>query len=71
MAHHDGTPVQDDINPVTFRYGYTWDTDKYTSFERPLPRNGIVKVDFYPPSDAVTLGIEVGRVGGSMPGRAA
>ncbi|XP_034243701.1 CD109 antigen isoform X1 [Thrips palmi] len=58
VAHHDGTPVQDDINPVTFRYGYTWDTDKYTSFERPLPRSGIVKVDFFPPSDAVTLGIE-------------
>ncbi|KAK3922691.1 CD109 antigen [Frankliniella fusca] len=58
VAHHDGSPVQDDVNPVTFRYGYTWDTDKYTAFDRPLPRNGIVRVDFYPPADAVTLGIE-------------
>ncbi|XP_052132261.1 CD109 antigen [Frankliniella occidentalis] len=58
VAHHDGTPVQDDVNPVSFRYGYTWDTDKYLSFDKPLPRNGIVRVDFYPPADAVTLGIE-------------
>ncbi|KAE8737042.1 Thioester-containing protein, partial [Frankliniella occidentalis] len=59
VAHHDGTPVQDDVNPVSFRYGYTWDTDKYLSFDKPLPRNGIVRVDFYPPADAVNEDVEV------------
>lgn len=60
LAHHDGTPVQDDNNPVIVKHGYTWETEKYTATKHKLPSNGLLELDFYVNDpNATTLGIEV------------
>ncbi|XP_017758263.1 PREDICTED: CD109 antigen-like isoform X2 [Eufriesea mexicana] len=52
LTYHDGTPVRDNKNPVTIKYGYTYITDNqftYTNISGMLDENGMIKLDFYPP----------------------
>jgi hypothetical protein len=60
LTYHDGTPVQDANNPVTVRYGYTYDQNLYTEGKHELSKHGMVMLEFYPPlENATVLGIEV------------
>ncbi|PSN57619.1 hypothetical protein C0J52_00529 [Blattella germanica] len=60
LTYHDGSPVQDDNNPVIVRYGYTYDQNEYIEESHKLQKNGLVELIFYPPVDAnqTVLGIE-------------
>jgi hypothetical protein len=52
--------VQDANNPVTVRYGYSYDPNLYTEEKHKLSKHGMVTLDFYPPLENQTvLGIEV------------
>ncbi len=60
VANQDNTPVQDDLNEVTVRWGFTANTDDYNTTVFDIPEDGIIRLDFNPP-DAVRadlLGIE-------------
>lgn len=61
LAHHDGSPLQDQTNFVTVRYGYTYDHDLYKEEKFKMDKNGLVELSLYPPvdSNATTLGLEV------------
>nr|XP_018897644.1 PREDICTED: CD109 antigen-like isoform X2 [Bemisia tabaci] len=59
VAHHDGSPVNDDNNMVKVRHGFSYNTDEYTESKHKLDRNGVVELTFYPPAQNVSsLGIE-------------
>ncbi|XP_076646328.1 thioester-containing protein 1 allele R1 isoform X2 [Halictus rubicundus] len=49
LTYHDGTPVQDNKNPITIMYGYTYNQSAYSIINRMLDKNGMVQLDFYPP----------------------
>ncbi|XP_012262615.2 CD109 antigen-like isoform X2 [Athalia rosae] len=49
LAYHDGSPVQDQINPVNIAYGFTYDQANYTNITRKLDEHGMIQLDFYPP----------------------
>jgi len=52
--------VQDTNNPVTVRYGYSYDSTLYTEEKHKLSKHGMVMFDFYPPlENATVLAIEV------------
>lgn len=60
LAYQDDTPVQDANGVVTVKYGFSHNQDDYNRTEYPVPRNGILELNFYPPVDenVYTLGIE-------------
>ncbi|XP_012136997.1 thioester-containing protein 1 allele R1 isoform X2 [Megachile rotundata] len=62
LTYHDGTPVQDDKNPVLIMYGYTYNQSAYTNITGMLDKNGMIQLDFYPPkskdSSSFPLNIE-------------
>jgi hypothetical protein len=47
--------VQDANNPVTVRYGYSYDHNLYTEEKRELSKHGMVMLDFYPPLENQTV----------------
>lgn len=52
--------MQDTNNPVTVRYGYSYDSTLYTEEKHKLSKHGMVMFDFYPPlENATVLAIEV------------
>lgn len=52
--------MQDANNPVTVRYGYSYDHTLYTEEKHELSKHGMAMIDFYPPLENQTvLGIEV------------
>jgi len=58
LVHHDGVPVTDKTNKIKVRYGYSYDETEYVEEQYPVSDNGIVELNFYPPVNATTLGIE-------------
>ena len=60
VAYQDDTPVQDDLNPVNVKWGFSPDPKTYNSTEFTIPSDGIVEMTFIPPTDypADILGIE-------------
>lgn len=44
VAHHDGSPVQDNVNPVVVSYGAGWDDSNHTSEKYNLDSNGMVSI---------------------------
>jgi hypothetical protein len=62
LTYHDGSPVHDMNNPVTVRYGYSYDHDSYTEEKYKLSKHGMVELNFYPLVENQTvLGIEVSK----------
>ena len=61
MAYQDNTPIQDTNGVVIIKHGFSHNQDEYNRTEYPVPRNGILELNFYPPVDenVYTLGIEV------------
>ena len=61
LAYQDDTPIQDANGVVTIKYGFSHNQDDYNKTTYPVPRNGILELNFYPPVDEniYTLGIEV------------
>ncbi|XP_046746805.1 CD109 antigen-like isoform X2 [Diprion similis] len=49
IAYHDGSPVQDQTNPVQIWYGFSYDQSSYTNITRMLDKHGMIQLDFYPP----------------------
>ncbi|KAK9304587.1 hypothetical protein QLX08_004027 [Tetragonisca angustula] len=52
LTYHDGTPVRDNKNFVTVKYGYTYIIDNqstYTNITDMLDENGMIELNFYPP----------------------
>jgi len=60
IAYQDNTPVQDESGVVVVRHGFSHNQENYNRTEYPIPRNGILELNFYPPNDETTytLGIE-------------
>ncbi|XP_021920080.1 CD109 antigen-like isoform X2 [Zootermopsis nevadensis] len=59
LTYHDGSPVQDMNNPVTVRYGYSYDHDSYIEEKYKLSKHGMVELNFYPAVENQTvLGLE-------------
>lgn len=60
LSHQDGTPVRDDLNPVSVKAGFGDNTDLYESAEYPVPADGIIRLAFVAPLDPTVqvLGIE-------------
>lgn len=59
VAHQDDTPVQDDLNLVSVKWGFGTDTESYNNTEYPIPEDGIIELRFNPPPSGVDLlGIE-------------
>lgn len=44
MAHHDGSPVLDKVNPVNVSYGPGWDESNHTSSQYHLDSNGMIQI---------------------------
>lgn len=62
LTYHDGSPVQDMNNPVTVRYGYSYDHDSYIEEKYKLSKHGMVELNFYPAVENQTvLGLEVSK----------
>lgn len=61
LAYQDNTPVQDENGFVTVKHGFSHNQEEYNSTKYPVPRNGIIELNFYPPVDenVYNLGIEV------------
>ena len=61
LAYQDNTPIQDANGVVIIKHGFSHNQDEYNRTEYPVPRNGILELNFYPPVDenVYTLGIEV------------
>ena len=60
LSNQDGTPVRDDLNPVSVKSGFGDNTDLYESSEYPVPFDGIIRLAFVAPLDpgVQVLGIE-------------
>lgn len=60
LAYQDNTPIQDANGFVIVKHGFSHNQDEYNRTEYPVPRNGILELNFYPPVDenVYTLGIE-------------
>ena len=60
LAYQDNTPIQDANGVVIVKHGFSHNQDEYNRTEYPVPRNGILELNFYPPVDenVYTLGIE-------------
>uniref|UniRef100_A0A0A9WLH1 TEP1-F n=1 Tax=Lygus hesperus TaxID=30085 RepID=A0A0A9WLH1_LYGHE len=58
LVHHDGIPVTDKTNKIKVRYGYSYDENEYVEEQYPVSDNGVIELNFYPPVNATTLGIE-------------
>ena len=61
LAYQDDTPVQDSNGFITVSHGFSHNQEEYNKTQDPVPRNGILELNFYPPVDenVHTLGIEV------------
>ena len=61
LSYQDDTPIQDESGVVIVRHGFSHNQELYNRTEYPVPRNGILELNFYPPNDEniYTLGIEV------------
>ena len=61
LAYQDDTPVQDSNGFITVSHGFSHNQEEYNKTQYPVPRNGILELNFYPPVDenVHTLGIEV------------
>ncbi|KAL7293106.1 hypothetical protein TKK_0013261 [Trichogramma kaykai] len=49
VAHHDGSPVVDNVNPVHISYGFSYNQEDLHNMSRLLDKNGMIQLDFYPP----------------------
>lgn len=60
VAYQDDTPVQDDLNQVHVKWGFSPDPKDYNSTEFDIPSDGIIEMQFNPPTSipADILGIE-------------
>ena len=60
VAYQDDTPVQDDLNQVHVKWGFSPDPKNYNSTEFDIPADGIIEMQFNPPTrvPADILGIE-------------
>ena len=60
VSYQDDTPVQDDLNLVSVKWGFSADVSSYNSTEFTIPEDGIIEMEFMPPVDGVVdiLGIE-------------
>ncbi len=60
VSYQDDTPVLDDLNLVSIKWGFGDDPSKYNTTEYAIPDDGIVELRFLPPlgSDTSLLGIE-------------
>merc|ERR1719334_524294 len=60
LSYQDGSPVIDDLNPVSVKAGFGDNTDLYESAEYPIPADGIIRLAFVAPIDpnVQVLGIE-------------
>ena len=60
VAYQDDTPVQDDLNLVSVKWGFSPDPKTYNSTEFVIPSDGIIEMTFIPPSGIPSdiLGIE-------------
>ena len=58
VSYQDDTPVQDDLNLVSIKWGFGTDPANYNNTEYPIPADGIVEMKFQPPSQGDLLGIE-------------
>ena len=50
VAHQDDTPVADDLNLVSVKWGFGTDPSVYNTTEYPIPDDGIIEMRFTPPS---------------------
>ena len=46
LTYQDGTPVKDDLNPVSVKQGFGENTDLYESVEYPITPDGIIRLAF-------------------------
>ena len=60
IAYQDDTPVQDDLNPVSVKWGFGSDPSRYNSTEYTIPEDGIIEIRVLPPANTRVelLGIE-------------
>ena len=61
LSYQDDTPIRDESGVVTVRHGFSHNQEEYNRTDYPIPSNGILELNFYPPmnDDVYTLGIEV------------
>lgn len=60
VSDQDGRPIKDDLNPVSVKSGFGFNTDAYTSTEYTIPDDGLIRLAFVAPldDDVQVLGIE-------------
>ena len=60
VAYQDDTPVQDDLNLVSVKWGFSADPATYNTTEYAIPEDGIIELRFTPPKGDLVdlLGIE-------------
>ena len=65
VANQDDTPIQDGVNKVKIRHGFTYNSEEFQEHEYWIPSNGMIQLEFFPPhrEDIHVLNIEVGAVG--------
>ncbi|XP_076337600.1 CD109 antigen-like isoform X2 [Tachypleus tridentatus] len=60
VAYQDDTPVDDRENQLKLRYGYSYNESSWKTSFYWVPKNGLVKLEFYPPNedDIYVLGMQ-------------
>lgn len=60
VAYQDDTPVADDLNSVSVKWGFSADLSSYNETQYVIPEDGIIEMQFMPPINghADILGIE-------------
>ncbi|XP_022254709.1 CD109 antigen-like isoform X2 [Limulus polyphemus] len=60
VAYQDDTPVDDRENQLKLRYGYSYNESAWKTSLYWVPKNGLVKLEFYPPNedDIYVLGMQ-------------
>lgn len=60
LASQDGSPVRDDLNQVSVKWGFSHDPETYNATVYDIPEDGIIELKFMPPATGLAdvLGIE-------------
>ena len=62
VSYYDGTPVQDQDNPVTVKYSFTYDQENIEEKYK-LSKDGIVEINLNPPnSNQTILNLQVSNI---------
>ncbi|XP_067120977.1 CD109 antigen [Centruroides vittatus] len=59
VAHQDDKPLTEDNAELILKHGYTYNDEKWSASVYKIPKNGLVKLEFYPPHKIDNASVKV------------